>query len=139
MKRKLPLILLVISLAFNAFFIGGFFWAKDKMAKARSREGRARMIAEKLDLDDAQNKVFEDLLARYMKLREEKGPRREAFWTEMLKDEPDRQKLVDFMVGEEADNHRLEMLTLIEKFIGSLRAEQREKFVEMVKKRSSSK
>ena len=97
------------------------------------------MIAERLDLDDAQSKVFEGLLDRYKTLRKEKGPRREAFWSEMLKDEHDRQKLEDYMVGEEADKYRMEMLKLIEEFIDSLRAEQREKFVEMVKKRGSSK
>lgn len=140
MKRKLPLILLLISLAFNVFGVVGFICAKARMARMHSPEGRARYIAKKLDLDEGQMTAFDGLLARYLELREERAPQRDEFLDEMLKDEPDRPALVELMTGEQADKHRLARLDLMLEFFDLLRPEQRQKFVEMMKKyRSGSK
>jgi len=138
MKRKLPLILLLISLAFNAFFVGGFFWAKAKMKQAHSLEERAWMLAEKLELTEEQSRTFANLLERYQKLRDQKQPRREEFWAEMLKDKPDPQVLEEYMIGLAADEYRLQMLDLIQEFMDSLTSQQREKFVERINNRRSS-
>jgi len=138
MKAKIPWILLAVSLAFNVFFAIGYVQAKDRMAKSRGFKARARMIARKLDLDDRQQKAFEDILGQFDQLRKDRAPQRDAFMAELIKDEPDDRRLEEYMTGEEAKNRRLANLALMRKFIGILTPQQRQKYVELVKERRSS-
>ena len=131
-------ILLAISLAFNVFFAVGYFQACKEAEIAQTLEGRAKMMAQKLNLDVQQYKVFEGLLAEFVQLREAKNAQRDAFLSELLKDEPDEKVLENFCAGDSAKQHRLAGLALMRKFIGILHPHQRELFVEIMKKRDFS-
>lgn len=145
MKAKVPWILLAVSLAFNVFFAAGYvffavgyFQAKGRMARRRGFKGRARIIARKLDLDDRQQQAFENVLGEFDQLRKDRAPQRDAFMAELIKDEPDEKVLEEFMAGEAATTRRLAKLALMRKFIRLLTPQQREQFVQLVKKRRSS-
>ena len=138
MKAKLPWILLAVSLAFNVFFAAGYVRAKSRMAKRRGFKGWARTIARKLDLDDRQQQELESIVGEFDQLRKDRAPQRDAFMAELIKDEPDEKLLEEFMAGEAAKTRRLAKLALMRKFIGLLTPQQREQFVQSVKRRSSS-
>jgi hypothetical protein len=136
--KFLPWILLAASLAFNVFFAAGYVRAKGRMQRVRTFRGRAEMLAKRLQLDERQMQVFQELLAEVEQLRKDRAPQREAFLAEIIKDRPDEKLLEDFVAGQSASKHRLTRLGLMRRFMGLLRPQQREKFAEMVKKRSSS-
>jgi Spy/CpxP family protein refolding chaperone len=138
MKAKLPWILLVISVAFNAFFIVGGLHAKSRVAKAHTLEGRAALFAKRLELDDQQRKVLDGLVEEARRLRQTSAPRLEAFLAEVTKDQPDEKALTDLVNGPAASQDRLDRVALIRKVVALLRPEQRDKWVEMVKKRTSA-
>jgi Spy/CpxP family protein refolding chaperone len=138
MKAKIPWILLAASLAFNVFFAGGYVHAKGRMAKSRGFKGRARVIARKLKLDDRQQQAFEGILGEFDQLRKDRAPERDAFMAELIKDEPDEKLLEEFMAGDSAKMRRLANLALMRKFIGLLTPQQREHYVQLIKKRRSS-
>lgn len=138
MKTKLPWILLLISVAFNAFFAVGFLEAKSGMSKAHSLEGRAELLAKRLKLDDQQRKAMEGLVEEARRLRKARAPRRDALLAEIMKDKPDEKALEDLVNGAAANKHRLDRLALIRKMIDLLRPEQRDKWVDLIKKRTSA-
>lgn len=135
--------LLVISLAFNVFFMLAYFQlaylqARTEPEKPRTLEERIRARVEKLDLDEQQLNVFEELLTAFMELREARIPQREAFFGELLKTDPDEKALEEFWVGEAAREDALAKLALMRRFIALLRPEQRQMFVEMTRSRDRS-
>ena len=138
MRTKLILILLAVSLTFNVFFALGFLGAKNKMARSRTFRGRAELIAKRLDLDEQQWQSFEQLLDEMEQLRKANTPRRDALLAEIVKNNPDEKVLEELVSGDAAEDYRKGRLALIRKFTAMLHPEQREKFIEMVKKRSSA-
>jgi Spy/CpxP family protein refolding chaperone len=138
MKAKVPWVLLAVSLAFNVFFAVGYVQAKGRMAKRRGFKGRARIIARKLKLDDRQQQAFESILGEFDQLRKDRAPQWDAFMAELIKDKPDEKLLEELVAGEAATKRRLAYLALRRKFIGLLTPQQREQYVQLVKKRSSS-
>ena len=130
--------LLVISLAFNVFFMLAYFQGRKEPETPRTLEQRVRIMVEKLELDDQQYKVFEELLAELMELRQARIPQREAFFGELVKAEPEEKALEEFWVGDSAKEYSLAKLALMRRFVALLRPEQRQRFSEIVKGRHSS-
>ena len=130
--------LLVISLVLNVFLVLDYVQAGKEPDRSRSFEDRARMMAEKLELDEQQSEYFEQFLTRFNELREANAPRRDKYLQELLKPEPDEQLLKDFHVGPEALQRRLDILAMMREFIEMLRPEQRELFIQTIRDRSSS-
>lgn len=131
-------ILLAVSLAFNVFFVLRYTQARMEPHRAHSMEGRARMMAEKLQLDSQQDARFEESLAEFNDLRQTREPQRQAFFDELLKPVPDRKVLENYSVGPEAVEYRLARLALMRKFVDMLRPDQREMFVQMIRNKNSS-
>ena len=137
MRARLAWILLAVSVAFNAFFAAGYLRARGRMGKARTMRGRAEIMAKRLDFDEAQQQALGGLLDVAEALRERRAVERDAFFDELIKDAPDEKALEGYVTGESANQHRLARLALMRKFVGMLRPEQRQRFVELVRKRSS--
>lgn len=137
MNKKLMYILLAISLGFNVFFTVGFLHARKQIESGRTFRGRAERFAKMLQLETEQYKQFQELLAEAEQVREIRRPQREAFLNELIKEEPDEKVLEDFLLGESMQKHCRARLALMRKFAGLLRPEQRERFVEIIKKRTS--
>lgn len=130
--------LLIISLAFNVFFVLGSVQISKEPDKSRSFEDRAHRIAEKLQLDQQQYERFEQFLARFNELRQANASRREEFFDELLKPDPDQKLLKDFYVGSAALEYRLARLAVMQEFIEMLSPQQRDMFVQMIGNRRSS-
>lgn len=138
MKTRLPWLLVMISVAFNAFFAVGFLQARGHREMARTAEGRARLMAKRLELDDKQLETFEALLGELQQFREARAPRRDAMLAEIVKDEPSQMALEELLNGPDAQKGRLTRLAMIRKFVRLMRPEQREKWTQLVKRRSSA-
>ena len=121
MKTKTLTILLVISLAFNAFCAVGFVCAKRRMRLLHSPQGRMEFLAKKLDLTEEQYNNFKQR-------RQSMGEKRQAFLDELIKDKPN-QKLLEKLA--------LEKLAHRQEFMRDLSSEQRQMFVEIINKRFS--
>ena len=139
MKLKLPWILLVISLAFNAFFLIGFTQARKQIERAKTFRGRTEAIAKQLNLDPQQYENFTRIRDEFEQLLRQLTEKRQEFFAELVKDHPD-QKVVDaFRSGDSVKQLRLQVLDRIESFFGILRPEQRQKLVELVRKQAGPK
>lgn len=137
MKAKLY-ILLAVSLAFNVFAVLGYLLPHAKPHHSRSAQQRAQIMAEKLGLDAQQQAIYEQMMVTHVKLRDARSPRRKAFYAELLKEDPDEQVIKDYFTSSSSDEHRLAMLALMEKFLGSLTTEQRRMFVDTMNTGHSS-
>ena len=131
-------IVLIVSLAFNIFFVLGFVQAGKQEKRAKTLEGRARIMAAKLELDQQQYRRFEDLLTDFTQIRQDRADQRSEFYSELIKDQPNEKLLKDFCVGKSAQKHRLDTLALMRRFIEILRPQQREMFLEIINRRNSS-
>ena len=138
MKPKLPWILLVISLAFNAFLIGSAQTRK-QIERAKTFRVRTEAIAKQLNLDPQQYENFTRIRDEFEQLVRQLTEKRQEFFAELVKDHPD-QKVVDaFRSGDSVKQLRLQVLDRIQSFFGILRPEQRQKLVELVRKQAGPK
>ena len=139
MKTKGLWILLCVSVVFNALFAAGFLRARSHAHQFKSFEGRAKRIAQRLELDAEQQKVFDRLLAQTMeertRLHEEIKPMREKFLAELVKDEPDQAVLQAYLGQDHHTKRRELMIRQIGELMKILRPEQRQKFEELIRKR----
>jgi len=133
MKRALPWILLAASVAFNIFFVVGMIRAHDRHGAMRTPEERARCLADKLDMDAEQRaKCLEwqrDVAAdrkAFEKTMAESG-RREAFWAEIVKDEPDDAALKAFIESSHGVEGRRQFVRRLRELMQMLRPEQRQR------------
>jgi uncharacterized protein YneF (UPF0154 family) len=135
--KALLTILLVVSLAFNVFSLVGRFQARTEPEQPPTFEERARIMAVELGLDAEQEQVFEELLSMLSEMRQARGPQRDLFYEELVKENPDGEVLKSYWMRSSTDEQRLAILARLEKFVGTLSAEQREMFVETMKNRHS--
>ena len=139
MKTKWVWLLLCVSIVFNALFTAGFLRAKSHAHQFKTFEGRAKRIAQRLELDAQQQKVFDQLLAQTMeeraKLHETIKPMREKFLAELVKDEPDQAVLQAYLDQNHHKKRKKLMIRQISELMKILRPEQRHKFEELIRKR----
>ena len=122
MRTKILSILLAVSLAFNLFFILGFFQAKKQMEPVQTVRSHREIFLEQLDLDENQLKFFQQP-------RQNRSEQSRAFLAELIKDKPDQKLLESF---------HLQKLVRTQEFISILRPEQKQKFVEIFNKQFST-
>ena len=141
MKDKLPWILLVVSVALNAFFVGGYVNAQVAADRVETVKGRAAAVAERLGLSAEQRQAFSDLRqgrreAR-QRLRSDSAAVAGAYWDEVVKDRPDAAVLADLQ-AQRLERRRLyqsEITGLMRDFVQGLTPEQRGRFAEFMKRR----
>ena len=138
MKSRLPWLLAAASLAFNVLFILGFVQARSDVAKSETFSGRMELMARKLDLDQQQRQAFDQFLHKMQLLRKDRTPQTDALFAEIIKGKPDKKVIEEFVLGKATGEHRLAKFELWQEFIAALRPEQRERFVELIKKRRSA-
>lgn len=131
-------VLLALSLALNAFFVGGHFYTDARLERAEaSAEERARLVAERLELDPAQEAAFRTMRSRIESARRNyaaaSAEHTEAVWGELAEPEPDMD-----VVGERLDrvwNTRKTLLmtnlSAARDFMGHLARDQRREFISL--------
>lgn len=141
MKDKLPWILLVVSVALNAFFVGGYVNAQVVAERVETVKGRGAAVAERLGLSEEQRQAFDALRqgrreAR-KRLRSAGAGLSGAYWDEVMKDQPDDAVLADLLERrlELRRGYQSEVTGLMRDFVRGLTPEQRGRFAEFMKRR----
>jgi Spy/CpxP family protein refolding chaperone len=141
MTRRVTPILLALSVALNVSFVAGFIFAARQLRALETREGRAEWAARRLRLDDAQRESFLRLQGAWRsevdQVRRRHQAEMDAFWQAAVQDGADaaalRAQLLPLLDAQRqtaADGieHMLRVLA-------TLTPEQRQKLVEMLRKR----
>jgi hypothetical protein len=136
MKRLVPWMLLVLSVAFNVSFAAAYFRARGALA---TPSGRRRLVARMLELDARQRRELASLEAEkeaeLQPLIEKIRPHRNRFWEEASKPDPDVAKAVGIATEDaaqlrrQAERVRIRFLLRIMKM---LRADQKRKLARML-------
>jgi uncharacterized membrane protein len=141
---RLPWILLALSLALNAFFVGGFFWVRGEVARAQLRPAeRFELIGRELNLDAKQRAAFDHFIGqmrmRARHLREANQPLIEEAWNELEKPKPDDGVVDRNLDAANANRHNFQIDNshALRTFLTSLSDEQRRSFVEFAKHRQN--
>ena len=98
MTARVSWILLALSGTFNAFFTGGFLYARSSSQQvAQADEGRVKLVAERLALTPEQRQSFAQLRREFAaeadRLRQAIALAREERFAELAADRPDRQRI----------------------------------------------
>ena len=136
-ETKILPILLAVSLAFNVFFTLGFVQARKRMQLASSFHGRTELLAKQLNLDQAQYKTFKQLRDEFTQLRQSRAAKRQALFDELMKDQPNQKVLESLCTVDDIKQRKMQILTLMQRFMSILRPEQKQQFVEIINKRFS--
>ena len=135
MKTAIPWLLFVLSLAFNVFFVTGYFQTQSAGAAKPPFVEQARQFAAKLDLDADQMALAESMIAEMAeakaKSRREYRPRYERFLAEIRKPEPDEKVLTEFAEHDRRAETRKLLARHMRQFVSQLRPEQQENFVKL--------
>jgi Spy/CpxP family protein refolding chaperone len=141
-KTNLPWALLAVSLCFNAFFVGGYLSARRITRLLATPGGRARLICDRLALDPKQRAEYSRLdsvrEARLAEIRKPHAADYDAFWAELLKENPDRARVMGMQeqaaaLRGQTSKARVEFLLDL---MGILTAEQRAHYMRMARGRS---
>lgn len=143
MRSKLSWILLAASLSLNVFFMAGYLYSSELAQQvATSDADRTRLAAERLQLDTRQHEEFRRLRAlarsRATELRQTNAKITGAFWEEMEKVEPDWQRVEELLkrLSGKRNDFNLTVMDLVREFLGILGPEQREAFLQVIRKRN---
>jgi uncharacterized membrane protein len=141
-RSRLLLILLVLSLALNVFFIGGAFWLKTQAMRAEmTPPERVRLVARQLSLNEDQRAAFDRFIQtarqNMRELRETNMPLVEQAWNELAKPAPD-DAVLERLSAQTADNRRryqIELGRALRGFLATLSVEQRRTFIDLLRSR----
>jgi len=136
MKRQLVWMLLAASLGFNALFALGVLTARSQAGRAGTEEGWAELFSERVGLDAQQRAVFDEIRAESDAMREQHAQRigevREAYWQEIVKDDPDPKVLEAYVQAAPRREMRAFRVEGMGKLMSVLRPEQRVKAAEFL-------
>lgn len=142
-SRSLLWVLLALSIALNAFFVGGHVYTRMLFQGGPGYHAdRGKRLGERLGLDDAQIAAYREMRQKTRERRREifstNRAHRTAMWSELAKAAPDQAVLdrsIDAM-GASWGTYQREKMALTRTFVAGLTAEQRTKFLEMAERRS---
>ncbi len=141
MKDRLPWLLLVVSVALNAFFVGGYVNARLSAEQVETPRGRISAVASQLNLSPEQHQAFRAMTERRREARRrlyrEGAALSGAYWDELTSAAPDDARLAE--LGEQRLERRrayqAESTALMRAFVERLTPEQRRQFAAFMKRR----
>lgn len=96
-KTRLLTCFLVLSAGFNVFFILGYVKTSRVLVQLRTPEGRVQLISDRLGLEQDQREqlaaLMTELRSRQAEIKQANQAANDDFWYEIMKDEPDMQKV----------------------------------------------
>lgn len=144
--KALPWVLLTVSLALNAFFIGGHvygrYYAKEIYGASdwrKHRTGRRQAMMESLGLAADQQAAFRDMRREMREhgrtLHGKNRSDMEALWQEMMAEAPDDRRIDSHLQAMAANRvaFQRQATRLARDFMAKLNPEQRTAFAEMAK------
>jgi uncharacterized membrane protein len=141
-SRTLPWVLLALSVALNAFFIGGHIYTRSLSHRlAGPPQERTSALAERFDLNDQQRTALRDsrraVGPKLRELRLEARPHVNKLWDEMAKPQPD-EAVIDAelkTIGDMRLGFEREALASARIFMKTLSPEQRKSFADYARER----
>ncbi len=140
-RRRLPWVLLALSVALNLFFIAGALWIRVHAPPPGGFEARFRQIPAELALDPQQKAAF-DLYATHLRgsigeLHAAVEPVMHQIWAEVSKPDADETKIMALFdkVGAARRDFQSDLTQSTLAFLAKLSPEQRAKFVAIVQRR----
>ena len=140
-RRRLPWVLLALSVALNLFFIAGALWIRMHGPPPGGFEARFRQMPAELALDPQQKAAF-DLYAKHLRgrigeLHAAVEPMMRQIWAEIAKPDAEETKVIALFdkVGAERREFQRDLTNSTLAFLAKLSPEQRTKFVEIVQRR----
>jgi uncharacterized membrane protein len=141
-SRTLPWVLLALSVALNAFFIGGHVYTRSLSHRlGGSGEERTSALAQRLGLDDAQRTAYREsrraVGPKLRELRTEARPHVNKLWDEMTRPQPDEALIEAELktIGGLRLNFEREALSSARTFMKTLSPEQRRSFADYARER----
>ncbi len=144
--KALPWVLLTVSLALNAFFVGGHvygrYYAKEIYGASdfrKHRAGRRQAMMERLGLEADQQQAFRDMRREMREhgrtLHDKNRSDMEALWREMMAEAPDDRRIDTHLQSMAANRvaFQRQATRLAREFMAKLNPEQRTAFAEMAK------
>lgn len=138
----LLLVILLISVCFNIFFVTGYTRSRSKLNKLKTREGRVQLLSKRLNLTKSKEEQLiqlrQQLQTETDKFKEVNKPEIDAFWAEMIKDKPDTQKICAMVedLSDKRDKLRMVKVDYLRKVLALCTPEQRSDLAEMIRERS---
>ncbi len=143
MRRRLPWILLAVSLVLNAGFVAGFLHARNVLQELRTPDGRARWASKRLKLNPEQRRAFDRIheawSGRLRQVARENDTAIEAFWNEMLQEKRDHaraREILDRLLPIQNDVIR-SSVDALEQMLAGLTPEQRRQYVKLLRSRGN--
>ena len=139
-NKRLLIIFLILSVSFNVFFILGYARTRHVVKTLKTPEGRAEFVSKKLKLNKEQKTAFFQLGKKIgmekLKMKMQHSREIEIFWQELLKTNPDPQKISAGLELPLALGRSLQPLQqdFLIKFLKILTPEQRKLFVNLLRK-----
>ncbi len=91
MRKRLPWILLALSVALNVSFVAGFLHVRSVLRSLQTPEGRAQWAADRLKLEGPQRatlqRVSREWTLKMRELQQAHADDLDAFWAEMVRGE----------------------------------------------------
>ncbi|MFQ5776249.1 MAG: Spy/CpxP family protein refolding chaperone [Kiloniellaceae bacterium] len=142
MRGRLPWILLAVSLAANVFFAAGVGYTVYTAGRAaESPDARIDLVAERLNLDDAQRKALRELReradVRRQAMRDAISPMRNAILEQVARPTFDRDRVLEMLqeFGAERRLYFAEFAEDLHDYLVTLSPEQRRQFLAMARER----
>ncbi|MGE5146876.1 MAG: Spy/CpxP family protein refolding chaperone [Candidatus Eiseniibacteriota bacterium] len=140
-SRTLPWVLLALSVALNAFFIGGHVYTRSLAHHFDKYGDRSNALAERLGLSDQQRSAYREsrrnVGPKFRALRDEARPHVNKLWDEMAKADPD-DKVIDQelkSIGDMRYGFERDALASARAFMKTLTPEQRKQFADYARER----
>ena len=139
-NKRLLIIFLILSVSFNVFFILGYARTRHVVKTLKTPEGRAEFVSKKLKLNKEQKTAFFQLGKKIgmekLKMKMQHSREIEIFWQELLKTNPDPQKISAGLELPLALGRSLQPLQqdFLIKFLKILTPEQRKLVVNLLRK-----
>lgn len=140
--RHLMLVSLLVSVGFNLFFVAGYRRARSTLDKLKTDRGYVQLLSPRLKLTAAQESrlvsIKEELRKNTEEFNKAHSPEIDAFWDEMVKDnpDPDRVLALEQALAEKRMEMRHRVIGRIQEAFACLTPAQRTDLARMIKERS---
>lgn len=142
LSRNLLLVVALVSIGFNVFFIAGYRRARSTLDKLKTDRGYVQLLSRRLNFTPAQEAklvtIKEGLQKDTAAFNKAHSPEIDAFWDEMVKDAPDPAKteVLEKALSVKRQEMRHRVVERIREAFACLSPEQRRDLARIIKDRS---
>jgi hypothetical protein len=138
MNQKIPALALAASLLLNGFFIGGYWFARQKTTELSSRTDRVAAVARRINLTNEQKKLFQNLKKKAGQIRKSHQQQTRALHHNLIRqlvsgpeppEPPDNTGQIITKMAILQTQYQKKIVVLIQRFLAELTDEQKKIFL----------